>query len=119
MSITHLARAEIVAMKPYSSARSEADSSGTLLNANELPWPLIEDPAEATPINSTLNRYPEPQHAGLISTLAKEYELPDEYVLLTRGSDDGIDLLVRVFCRAGKDAILDCPPCFGMYKIAV
>jgi histidinol-phosphate aminotransferase len=39
-------------------------------------------------------------------------------VLVTRGSDEGIDLLTRVFCRAGVDAILHCPPTFGMYRIA-
>ncbi len=39
-------------------------------------------------------------------------------VLVTRGSDEGIDLLTRVFCRAGRDAVLHCPPTFGMYRIA-
>jgi histidinol-phosphate aminotransferase len=39
-------------------------------------------------------------------------------VLVTRGSDEGIDLLTRVFCRAGRDAVLNCPPTFGMYRIA-
>jgi histidinol-phosphate aminotransferase len=39
-------------------------------------------------------------------------------ILVTRGSDEGIDLLTRVFCRAGQDAILQCPPAFGMYRIA-
>lgn len=118
MSIARLARPEIVAMKPYSSARSEAGIEGILLNANELPWPLIDDPMSAEDQTSPLNRYPQPQHTGLIERLAELYDLPEDHVLITRGSDDGIDLLVRVFCRAGKDAILDCPPCFGMYRIA-
>ena len=39
-------------------------------------------------------------------------------MLVTRGSDEGIDLLTRVFCRAGEDAVLQCPPTFGMYRIA-
>jgi len=39
MSIESLARPEIVAMKPYSSARQEAPGRGVLLNANESPWP--------------------------------------------------------------------------------
>jgi len=33
-------------------------------------------------------------------------------------SDEGIDLLTRVFCRPGQDAIVECTPCFGMYRIA-
>ena len=35
-----------------------------------------------------------------------------------RGSDEGIDLLVRAFCRAGQDSVLICPPTFGMYKVS-
>lgn len=111
MGIESLARPEIVAMKPYSSARKEAPGQGILLNANESPRPLLDDPG-------SLNRYPDPQPAALISRLAKLYGVPEEQVLVTRGSDEGIDLLVRVFCRAGQDAILQCPPTFGMYRIA-
>ena len=111
MSIESLARPEIVAMKPYSSARKEAPGKGILLNANESPRPLLEVPG-------SLNRYPDPQPAELISRLASLYSVPEDQLLLTRGSDEGIDLLVRVFCRAGQDAILQCPPTFGMYKIA-
>jgi histidinol-phosphate aminotransferase len=63
MSVSDLARPEIVAMKPYSSARSEASASGILLNANESPWPLIDDPLARQGEVGPLNRYPEPQHA--------------------------------------------------------
>jgi len=114
MSIEALARPEIVAMKPYSSARKEAPGKGILLNANESPWSLLAE----TKSESGLNRYPEPQPAKLISRLARLYDVPPETVLVTRGSDEGIDLLTRVFCRAGQDAILQCPPTFGMYRIA-
>jgi len=118
VSVSDLARPEIVAMKPYSSARSEAAASGILLNANESPRPLIDDPLARESEVGPLNRYPEPQHAALLERLAELYEVPKEHLLLTRGSDEGIDLLVRVFCRAGHDAILDTPPSFGMYRIA-
>ncbi len=118
MSIAELARPEVVAMKPYSSARSEAAAQGILLNANESPWPLIDDPLAREGEVGPLNRYPEPQHAKLIEHLAALYGVPDDHLLLTRGSDEGIDLIVRVFCRAGRDAILDTPPGFGMYRIA-
>lgn len=111
MSIESLARPEIVAMKPYSSARNEAPGKGVLLNANESPRPLLGEP-------NSLNRYPDPQPADLVTRLATLYDVPPARVLLTRGSDEGIDLLIRVFCRAGQDAILHCPPTFGMYRIA-
>lgn len=118
MSVLELARPEIVAMKPYSSARSEAAAEGILLNANECPWPLIDDPLFRVGEGLTLNRYPQPQPGELVAKLAERYGLPPDHLLLTRGSDEGIDLLVRVFCRAGRDAILDCPPGFGMYRVA-
>ena len=111
MGIKALARPEILAMKPYSSARKEAPGEGILLNANEAPWSLIDEPG-------ALNRYPDPQPSGLLSRLADLYSVPEEFLLATRGSDEGIDLLTRVFCQAGQDAILQCPPTFGMYKIA-
>jgi len=111
MGIETLARPEIVAMKPYSSARKEAPGEGILLNANESPRPLLAE-------SETLNRYPDPQPAELVKRLAALYNVDEDQVLLTRGSDEGIDLLVRVFCRAGQDAILHCPPTFGMYRIA-
>lgn len=111
MSIEHLARPEIVAMKPYSSARKEAPGKGILLNANEAPWPLL-DP------DSQLNRYPDPQPERLLRRVARLYQTGEDKLLITRGSDEGIDLLTRVFCRAGQDAILQCPPAFGMYRIA-
>ena len=113
MSIEALARAEIVAMKPYSSARREAPGVGVLLNANESPRALLDGTAA-----SALNRYPDPQPPELVAALARLYGQPEERVLVTRGSDEGIDLLTRVFCRAGQDAILQCPPTFGMYRIA-
>jgi histidinol-phosphate aminotransferase len=122
MNITVLARPEIVAMKPYSSARKEAPAQGVLLNANESPWPLLENDEVAETFMRTgktgLNRYPEPQPPELLSRLADHFGLPADHLLVTRGSDEGIDLLTRVFCRAGKDAILQCPPTFGMYKIS-
>jgi len=114
MGIESLARPEIVAMKPYSSARKEAPDKGVLLNANESPWPLLEKQGSET----GLNRYPDPQPSELVSRLAGLYGVPEDRVLVTRGSDEGIDLLTRVFCRAGQDAILQCPPTFGMYRIA-
>lgn len=112
--VQSLARPEIVAMKPYSSARKEAPDTGILLNANEAPEALlVDDPATAR-----LNRYPDPQPAALVRRLAALYGVAENRVLATRGSDEGIDLLTRVFCRAGQDAILHCPPTFGMYRIA-
>ena len=114
-SIESLARPEILAMKPYESARSSTGADGILLNANEAPKSLLDEPAWAS---LALNRYPVPQPAALKERMAELYGASCEQLLVTRGSDEGIDLLLRVFCRPGLDAIIECPPCFGMYRIA-
>lgn len=115
MDIASIARPEIVAMKAYESARGGAPADGILLNANEAPCTLVDDPLWQ---RLQLNRYPQPQPAELRARLARLYGVEELQTLVTRGSDEGIDLLTRVFCRAGRDAVIECPPCFGMYRIA-
>lgn len=108
--ITALARPEIQTLAAYQSA---AGSGGLRLHANEAPWRQDCDRSRGG-----LNRYPQPWPDELVGRLAGYYGVPGEWVAPTRGSDDGIDLLVRIFCRPGEDAVLLCPPTFGMYRVA-
>lgn len=118
-SVLQLVRPDILALTAYSSARKESKggraspepSRWVWLDANENP----ETPSAHQPL---LNRYPEPQPAGLVAQLAALYGVAPAQVLVTRGSDEGIDLLLRTFCRAGQDAILITPPTYGMYVVA-
>ncbi|MFU8831303.1 MAG: histidinol-phosphate transaminase [Wenzhouxiangella sp.] len=112
MNPIDFARADIRALQPYASARALAISAGVLLNANENPWPPEGDDG------LQLNRYPDPQPAELKARLADYYGVASEQILITRGSDEGIDLLIRAYCRAGIDRVLTCPPCFGMYALS-
>lgn len=115
MNVEALARPEVLALSPYVSARNSAAADGVLLNANEAPRSLTaESPWQAL----DLHRYPPPQPADLRERLAALYGVDEDQLLVTRGSDEGIDLLLRVFCRAGKDRILETIPCFGMYRVA-
>lgn len=109
-----LARPEILALQGYSSARLEAGQAAVMLNANESPWPPVTCADVAL---ADLHRYPDPQPAALVARLAELHEVQPESVLVSRGSDEGIDLLVRAFCRAGQDAIAIAPPTFGMYAV--
>lgn len=110
MSVLDLARAEVRALQAYSSARMEARPAEVMLNANESPWCLDGD-------SLGLNRYPEPQPEQLCARLGALYGVRPEQLLVGRGSDEAIDLLVRAFCRPGRDAIAICPPTFGMYAV--
>jgi len=106
MSILLRARAQIRDLQPYSSARMEASGGSVMLNANESPW-----------TGAGLNRYPDPQPATLVARLAELYSAEPQQVLVGRGSDEAIDLLVRAFCEARSDAIVVCPPSFAMYGV--
>ena len=109
--VLSLLRPEILALSPYSSARKESSGGRIWLDANENPL----TPSTGKPL---LNRYPEPQPADLIARLAAYYAVAENNILVTRGSDEGIDLLLRAFCRAGQDAILITPPTYGMYAVS-
>lgn len=112
MSVLDLARPDIRALSPYSSARMEASGGTVLLNANESARP------PSIPGGDGLNRYPDPQPRGLVDVLAELYDTTADRVLVTRGSDEAIDLLTRAFCRAGQDGIVISPPTFGMYAVS-
>jgi histidinol-phosphate aminotransferase len=109
--VLSLIRPEILALTPYSSARKESSGGRVWLDANENP----QTPSAGKPF---LNRYPDPQPPDLVAALAAYYGAAAANVLVTRGSDEGIDLLLRAFCRAGHDAILITPPTYGMYAVS-
>lgn len=110
-SPTSIARPDILGVDPYEHAAW--NPALERLHANELPWRNSTDGSEAG-----LNRYPEPQPQLLVAQLAELYGQPAANVLVTRGSDEAIDLLTRAYCRAGIDQVLVCPPTFGMYSVA-
>lgn len=107
--IVELVRPEIRRMRPYRSAQFEAGL--VRLNANENPWRPAGDPTAAG-----LNWYPEPRPFALSAALAAHYGVPAEQLLVTRGSSEAIDVVIRAFCRAGQDELVICPPTFGMYE---
>jgi histidinol-phosphate aminotransferase len=109
MTIANLARAEIRALKPYEAA-IQVDNT-IRLNANEAPWTSSGDH-----FRRPLNRYPEIRPAALCAALAARYGCGSENLLVTRGTSEAIDLLIRVFCRAGQDNIVTTTPTFSMYR---
>jgi histidinol-phosphate aminotransferase len=106
-----LLREDLRGFGGYKSARSESLDGTIWLNANESPWPNAADP------DSSLRRYPEPQPEALCRALAQLYGCSPWQLLIGRGSDEAIDLLVRAFCTPGCDAVLVTPPVFGMYAV--
>jgi len=109
MSLVELARPEIQALHAYAAAQQVDDT--IRLNANESPR-LDSDDRFRRP----LNRYPEVRPRQLQSALARRFGCDTDQLLVTRGSSEAIDLLVRSFCRAGRDSILTTSPTFSMYR---
>ena len=72
--------------------------------------PLVDGPLAAS-----VNRYPEPQPARLKAALAALYGVEPANLVITRGADDAIDMLVRAYCRPGTDAVAICTPSFSAY----
>ena len=113
--LNNIARPEILQLEPYSSARSEkSDSKGIFLDANESP----EVSYAQSHFEQALNRYPEPQPVILKQKLANIYAVSPEQLLITRGVDEGIELLIRAFCRPLKDRITITPPTFSYYEFS-
>ncbi len=106
MMIEMLARPEIRTLSAY---ETEWQENGALrLHANEAPTAAGSD---------SLNRYPESRPSNLQSRLADRLYVSADNLLITRGSTEAIDLLIRTFCRAGRDNIVITPPTFVMYQV--
>ncbi len=116
--VLSLLRPEILTLTPYSSARQEAKAGRAGHEPGRMVWlDANENPQTPSAGRPLFNRYPEPQPAALIARLAEYYAVAAENILATRGSDEGVDLLLRAFCRAGQDAVLITPPTYGMYAV--
>jgi len=106
IDINKLVRKNILAMKPYSSARDEFKGEAEIfLDANENPY------------RSPYNRYPDPLQWKVKVPLAKIKKVKPEQIFLGNGSDEAIDLLIRGFCEPNRDSILITEPTYGMYAV--
>lgn len=111
MDIDKLVRKNIKDLIPYRSARDDF-KKGTLLDANEN--------ALGSPIKSDLelNRYPDPYQEELRDQIAWYRRVEAKNIFLGVGSDEAIDLLIRIFCQPGEESIMITPPTYGMYKVS-
>lgn len=106
IDINTLVRRNILAMKPYSSARDEFKGEADVyLDANENPYP------------SPYNRYPDPLQWKVKEKLAEIKGVKPTQIFLGNGSDEPIDLIIRAFCEPNHDSILITEPTYGMYKV--
>ena len=106
MNLDKLVRPNIHKLTPYSSARNEfTGTASVFLDANE------------NPFNEPYNRYPDPLQRTVKEQLAKLKGVKPENIFLGVGSDEGIDLAYRIFCRPGIDNVVAIAPSYGMYEV--
>ncbi|HNW61342.1 MAG TPA: histidinol-phosphate transaminase [bacterium] len=109
--VKRLVRPNILGLEPYASARDEFTGAAEIfLDANE------------NSLGSTaavpFNRYPDPLQRAVKEKLARIKGVTPGQIFLGNGSDEAIDLLFRVFCRPGCDAVIIQPPTYGMYAVS-
>jgi histidinol-phosphate aminotransferase len=111
-TLSKLVRAHYRDLQPYISAGMETPKteSRIFLNANENPFEL--------PGLEKSNRYPEAQPKKLLEGYAQLYGVKPENIVLTRGADEAIVILTRIFCEPHEDKILTVPPTFGLYVVS-
>lgn len=106
MNIQNLVRENIKNLTPYSSARDEFSAdAGVFLDANENPF-------------GDFNRYPDPYQKTLKTEISKIKNIETNKIFLGNGSDEVIDLLMRIFAEPKKDKILVFNPTYGMYEVS-
>lgn len=106
-----IVRANILNIKPYSSARDEyTGKEGVFLDANENPFGSVG--------GGEYNRYPDPYQSEIKHKISKLKHVAVENIFLGNGSDEPIDLMFRVFCEPRIDNVIICPPTYGMYRVS-
>lgn len=106
-SVISLVRSNIRRLTPYSTARDEYKGKlGLFLDANE------------NPFSNGYNRYPDPRQLSLKSLLAEIKGIASDKIFIGNGSDEAIDLCIRIFCEPRIDNIVTIRPTYGMYSVS-
>ena len=106
-------RPELLRFKSYTSARHLAGNGGVLLDANENSFDKIIGISDII-----ANRYPDPNCVDLRIALSNFVKVPLQNVFAGSGSDEIIDLLLRLFCVPSQDEVVIIEPTYGMYKVS-
>ncbi len=105
--INKYVRRAILQLTPYSTARDEYQGElGIFLDANESPY------------ENGYNRYPDPHQKALKAQIATLKGIAADNIFIGNGSDEAIDVLMRVFCEPRVDNVVAIAPSYGMYKVA-
>ncbi|MGV3611159.1 MAG: histidinol dehydrogenase [Fluviicola sp.] len=104
--IRRFIRKDLRNIQPYSSARDEFEGVGKVfLDANE------------NGMVTVYNRYPDPFQRRLKETISEIKRIPLENLFLGNGSDEVLDLLIRLTTTPFLDSVAFLNPSYGMYSV--
>ena len=109
MNIDTLVRKNVKKMSSYLSARDDFK--------NEDVKKLIYLDANESPFDNRINRYPDNKHTELKKVISDIKNVNVNQVVFGNGTDEILDLIVRVFCNPHEDKIITLPPTYGMYDV--
>lgn len=124
--IERLIRPELKAMKAYTpieptdilSQRIDIPQEKVIkLDGNENPHGCSARVKQALVNYARYHLYPDPEQREIRKALEKYTGISSKYILGGSGSDELIDLVLRLFIEPG-DRVIDCPPTFGMYSFS-
>lgn len=107
--VKKLIRPNIIKMKPYSSAR-DIYSGGIMLDANESTMSAFNER------DSPLRQYPDPAQRALRKKIARLHGVQMENIVAGNGSDEILDLIMRIFCDGTAHNVIISEPTYGMYQ---
>jgi len=126
MDMKELIRPELITMKSYTpiepmdilSQRAELSVEGIIkLDGNENLYGCSPKVYQALANYPYYHIYPDPEQRRLRQALEKYTGLNREHIVCGSGSDELIDLILRLFLKPG-DEVINCPPTFGMYPFS-
>lgn len=85
------------------------------LDANENPYGPSPRVYEALADETYYHIYPDPDSSSLRQALSQYTGVEATRIVAGHGADELIDLIIRLFIAQG-DAVINCPPTFGMYR---
>jgi len=121
-----LIRPELITMKSYTpiepmdilSQRAELSVEGIIkLDGNENLYGCSPKVYQALANYPYYYIYPDPEQRRLRQALEEYTGLNREHIVCGSGSDEIIDLILRLFLKPG-DKVINCPPTFGMYPFS-
>ncbi len=109
--IEDFVRPHILQLTPYSSARDEySKPDGILLDANEN--------AFGSTTQENYNRYPDPYQRQLKEKISDIKTIATDRIFIGNGSDEPIDLIIRLFCSPRTDNVVVMSPTYDMYSVS-